>query len=77
MELEVLGLVDDAVIYKYSPWASFLTPSSITFLISEKEGERKTSPANLRSCGEASHEIICVKGFVRHSTSCKVNGGYF
>lgn len=31
------------------------------FLISGKEGERETSTAYFRSCGEASNEIICVR----------------
>lgn len=41
--------------------ASHLTSLGTMFLISGKEGERETSTAYFRSCGEASNEIICVR----------------
>lgn len=62
------GLVDDTVIYLNS-WGSHSTSLSITFLTSKTEVKRDTFLAYFRSCGEASHEIVCVKGFWGHITS--------
>lgn len=58
LESDVLGLVDDTAVYKGSPWASHWTSLRITFLIREKEGERKTS---------LSISEVMVKAFVSNS----------